>query len=306
MPSVPEFFYPDLPAIPLPAGHRFPASKYALLREAVERDRVLGGALLKPSPQASRADLLRAHDAAYIEAVIAGKLDAVAMRRIGLPWSEMLVERSLATTGCAVASARAALRHGVSGQLAGGTHHAHRDFGSGFCVFNDLAVAALTLLDDGVVERIAIIDTDVHQGDGTAAILGHDARAFLLSVQGERNFPFRRVPGTLDVELPDGTEDEAYIAALAPALEQAFAFRPNLVLYLAGADPLREDRLGRLALTLEGLAARDEMVLGRCAKLGVPVAIAAGGGYAEPIALSVAAYLGTFRTAARAFGLGTA
>ena len=247
---------------------------------------------------ASRMDLLRAHSAIYVDSMLSGSVAADAMRRIGLPWSETLVARSRATVGGAIDSARAALADGISGQLAGGTHHAHRDFGSGFCVFNDLAIATLTLLDDASVRRVAIVDTDVHQGDGNAAILGGDARVFILSVQGARNFPFRRVAATLDIDLPDGTEDAAYLEHLAPALDAVVAFRPDLVFYLSGADALGEDRLGRLSLTHAGLMARDRLVLETFKQIGVPLAIAIGGGYAAPITASVEAYANTFRVAA--------
>ena len=293
-----RFFYPDVPTIPLPPGHRFPSGKYDALRALIDRDRILGRADLLPSTPVGRTTLLRAHSADYVDAMMGGTVAPDAMRRIGLPWSETLVARSRATVGGAIASGRAALEHGISGQLAGGTHHAHRDFGSGFCVFNDLAVATLSLLDEGAVARVAIVDTDVHQGDGNAAILGADPRVFVLSVQGEKNFPFRRVPATLDVDLPDGTEDAAYLLALREALDAVKAFRPALVFFLSGADTLAEDRLGRLSLTHAGMKARDRLVLETFKSMGVPVAIAIGGGYAEPISASVEAYANTFRVAA--------
>ncbi len=298
-----QFFFPDAPTIPLPQGHRFPSGKYAALRALIERDRILGRADLLPARPVRPEALLAAHTPEYVQAILTGTIAPDAMRRIGLPWSETLALRSRATVGGALASARAALQAGISGQLAGGTHHAHRDFGSGFCVFNDLAVATRTLLDEGTVERVAIVDTDVHQGDGNASILGGDARVFVLSIQGERNFPFRRVPATLDVDLPDGTEDAAYIRALYAALEPVVAFRPNLAFFLSGADALAEDRLGRLSLTEPGMAARDRVVLETFKTAGVPVAIAIGGGYAEPIDASVRVYANTFRVAADLWGL---
>ncbi len=298
-----RFFFPDVPAIPLPPGHRFPSGKYAALRAVIDRDRILGRSTLAPATPATRVDLLRAHSAGYIDAMVGGTVAPDAMRRIGLPWSETLVARSCATVGGAIQSGRAALATGLSGQLAGGTHHAHREFGSGFCIFNDLAVAALTMLEDGTVDRIAIIDTDVHQGDGNAAILGGDPRVFVLSIQGEKNFPFRRVPATRDIDLPDGTGDDIYLAALDDALQEVIAFRPDLVFFLSGADPLAEDRLGRLSLTHDGLMARDRLVLQTFKTRGVPVAIAIGGGYAEPISASVTAYANTFRVAAEMWRL---
>ncbi len=299
----PRFYYPDIADMPLPEGHRFPGGKYRMLRERIASEGTLGGASLLPSPSATREELLRAHSETYLDSVLTGTVQPDIMRRIGLPWSETLVARSRATVGGSLAAARAALEHGISGQLAGGTHHAHRDFGSGFCVFNDLAVTALTLLDEGRFARVAIVDLDVHQGDGNAAILGADPRVFTLSVQGARNFPFRRVPSTLDVELPDGTGDDAYLAALREPLERVLAFRPDIILYLSGADPLREDTLGRLSLSLAGLAARDSLLLETCRSAGIPVSIAVGGGYAKPIDLTVTAYANTFESARRVFNL---
>lgn len=290
-----------MPPVPVPAGHRFPTGKYELLRAKVLSDGILGAGELHPSPLAERGELAHAHDESYIDAMLAGRVTGDAMRRIGLPWSETLVRRSRATVGGSLAAARHALEYGFSGQLAGGTHHAHRDFGSGFCVFNDLAVAAKVLLAERAVARIAIVDLDVHQGDGNAAILAGDPRVFVLSMHGEKNFPFRKVPSTLDVALADGTTDQAYMGALVNALAAVDRFRPELVLYLSGADPLASDTLGRLALTHQGLAERDHMVLEQCRRRGVPVAIAIGGGYAKPISDSVEAYAGTFRVATGLF-----
>jgi acetoin utilization deacetylase AcuC-like enzyme len=298
-----RFFFPDTPDIPLTPGHRFPAGKYRMLRDKIVAERILRSATLTAGAPATRADLERAHDPAYVDAVLSGTLSPDAQRRIGLPWSETLVARSRATVGGSLAAARSALETGFSGQLAGGTHHAHRDFGSGFCVFNDLAVASLTLLAEGRVARIAVLDLDVHQGDGNAAILTANPAMFVVSMHGEKNFPFRKVPSDLDVGLPDGTDDAAYLAALEPALEAAASFRPDLLLYLSGADPLKSDTLGRLDLTLEGMAARDTRVFRFCKALGLPVSVSIGGGYADPITDSVEAYATTFRTGAAVFGL---
>ena len=296
------FFFPDVPDMPLPPGHRFPGGKYRLLKEKVVAERILASAELVASPAATIADLERAHAPEYVRAVLDGTVAPEIVRRIGLPLSETLVQRVRATVGGSLAAAREALAHGICGQLAGGTHHAHRDFGSGFCVFNDLAIAAMTLLAESAVRRIAIVDLDVHQGDGNSAILGDTPGVFILSIQGARNFPFRRVPSTLDVELPDGTEDAAYLAALDTALERVAAFKPDLVLYLSGVDPLAEDRLGRLSLSHRGLAERDRRVFQLFKRAGVPVSIAIGGGYAEPITASVAAYANTFRVAHDVYG----
>ena len=297
-----RFFYPDVEAMPVPAGHRFPAGKYQMLRALIESEAILPPAMLEASPAAERVDLLRAHSPAYVDAVFDGTLAPDIVRRIGLPWSPTLVRRSLATVGGATAAARAALATGLSGQLAGGTHHAHRDFGSGFCVFNDLAVAALTLLEEGRADRIAILDVDVHQGDGNAAILRSEPRVLVVSLHGEKNFPFRRVASDLDIDLADGTGDREYLHALADALPTIDAFRPDILLYLSGVDPLQQDRLGRLSLTHEGLAERDRMVFEYCRLRGLPVSIAIGGGYAEPISDSVRAYANTFRVAREVLG----
>jgi acetoin utilization deacetylase AcuC-like enzyme len=299
----PRFFYPDTPDLPLPPDHRFPATKYRLLREKIRQEGTLGRASLAASPEAAPGELLIAHDPAYVHAILDGTAGPETMRRIGLPWSRTLADRSLATVGGALAAARAALAFGISGQLAGGTHHAHRAFGSGFCVFNDLAVTALTLIAERAVQRIAIVDLDVHQGDGNAAILGTRPDVFVFSMHGEKNFPFRKVPSHLDVGLPDGTDDAAYMRALAQALPAVVSFRPDLVLYLSGVDPLQADRLGRMAMTPEGLAARDRLVFETFRKRGVPVSIAIGGGYAEPIAASVSAYANTFAVARAVHGL---
>ena len=299
----PRFFYPDTPDLPLPPRHRFPAGKYRRLRERVARERLLGRATLAPSPTALVSELARAHTDEYITAVLDGTLSPEAQRRIGLPWSPTLARRSRATVGGSLAAAREALSHGISGQLAGGTHHAHRDFGSGYCTFNDLAVASLALLAEGAVQRIAVLDCDVHQGDGNAAVLGPDPRTFVVSIHSEKNFPFRKVASDLDIALPDGAGDDQFLLALGNALEAIGGFRPDLVLYLSGADPLAEDALGRLTVSLEGLARRDEEVFTRCRQRGWPVAVVAGGGYARPIELTVDAYSQTYATAARVFAL---
>ncbi|MFY0614239.1 MAG: histone deacetylase [Hyphomicrobiaceae bacterium] len=299
--SPPRFFYPDTPELPLPDKHRFPISKYRLLRERVIAENLLGGAELVPSPPVSVEHLLQAHSADYIESILNGTLSPKAQRRIGLPWSSTLARRSRATVGGSLAAARQALTSGVSGQLAGGTHHAHRDFGSGYCVFNDLAVAALTLLAERAVDRVAILDLDVHQGDGNAAILRDNPDVFVASLHGEKNFPFRKVASDLDIALPDGLEDAAYLTAVAEACEAVAAFQPDLLLYLAGVDPLDVDSLGRLAVSADGLSRRDAHVMQHCKASGLPVAIVAGGGYAKPISATVDAYAETWRTARRVY-----
>jgi acetoin utilization deacetylase AcuC-like enzyme len=290
-------YYSDHFDLALPPGHRFPGTKYGMLRRTLLADGVIAEDDFSPSPVATAKEISVAHDPAYVEAIRSGTISPSAMRRIGFPWSERIWRRSAATMGGAIAAARAAIQDGVSGQLAGGTHHAHHHFGAGYCVFNDFAIAALTLLGEAGVGRIAIVDLDVHQGDGNAAILCGREDVFVFSMHGAKNFPFRKARSTLDVELPDGVEDGAYLSALAEHLPAVFAFRPDLILYQAGVDPLKEDRLGRMALTHEGLAARDRMVLEGASARGIPVSIAIGGGYAQPIEASVAAYANTWRVA---------
>ena len=238
----------------------------------------------------------------YVESVLYGELSVEAQRRIGLPWSETLAARSRASVGGTLAAARAALNDGIAGQLAGGTHHAHATFGSGFCTFNDFAVTALTMLGDGGVGRVAILDLDVHQGDGNAAILGSEARCMVVSVHGAKNFPFRKVPSDLDIALDDGAGDAVYLDATARALEAVHAFHPDLLLYLAGVDPLENDRLGRLSVSAQGLRVRDRLVLGYAHRHQVPVVVAAGGGYCDPIDETVSAYLATLDEARHVFG----
>jgi acetoin utilization deacetylase AcuC-like enzyme len=285
----------DRYVMPLPAGHRFPMRKYAALRERVRR---LAPERLREPPAADDDALRRVHAPGYIEAVTQGTLDVAAQRRIGFPWTPAMVERSRRSAGATMAACRSALVHGVGVNLAGGTHHAHRDFGAGFCVFNDAAVAARAMQFEAGVDRVLIVDLDVHQGDGTAAILADDAAVFTFSMHGRRNFPFRKCASDLDVELDDGTGDDAYLATLRAALSVVLArMTPDLAIYLAGADPYAGDRLGRLALSKPGLAARDRLVLDRLRERDVPVAIAMAGGYADDIEDSVDIHEATVATA---------
>ncbi|AYH44751.1 histone deacetylase [Azoarcus sp. DN11] len=295
-----KLFYADHFVLPLPAGHRFPMEKYSRLRERLRNSGLFSGDDFIVPEAASDADILRAHDAAYLDRVARGTLGPAEQRRIGFPWSAPMVERSRRSAGATLAACRHALVDGCAANLAGGTHHAHRDFGSGFCVFNDAAIAALAMRAEGRARQIAIIDCDVHQGDGTATILAGLPDVFTLSLHGEKNFPFRKATSTLDIELPDGTADADYLAALRDGLEQVFAaLQPDLAIYLAGADPYRDDRLGRLALSVDGLVARDELVLQHCAMHGTPVAVAMAGGYAREIDDTVTIHANTITTAAR-------
>lgn len=294
-----RLFYCDHYAFPLPAGHRFPVEKYGKLRALLAAD---GFYKLEPAPFAAVRSIGLAHDAAYVSGFLEGTLDTHAMRRIGFPWSEGLVRRTLASVGGTIAAADEALSAGFGGNLAGGTHHAFRGEGSGFCVFNDMAVAVLHLRADGRAGRAAVIDLDVHQGDGTARIFRDDDAVLTVSLHGRNNFPFRKERSRIDVDLPDGTGDEEYMAALGTVLPKVFAFGPEVVFYQSGVDALAGDRLGRLALTHEGLRARDRLVFEACRAAGVPVVATLGGGYAEPIDLTAEAHANTFRTAAAVFG----
>lgn len=271
-----------------------------MLREALAASGDFAPDDFRVPEAASDEEILRAHSADYLRRVVTGELDAAEQRRIGFPWTPQMVERSRRSAGATLAACRSALAEGCAANLAGGTHHAHTDFGSGFCVFNDAAIAALAMRAEGRAERIAIVDCDVHQGDGTAAILAGQADVFTLSLHGARNFPFRKMSSDLDIELADATGDEEYLAALETGLAVVFdRFGPDLVIYLAGADPYCDDRFGRLGLSFEGLAERDRRVLGRCLTARVPVAIAMAGGYARNVADTVRIHATTVSTAVR-------
>ena len=296
------FFASDQFDLQLPEGHRFPGQKYGMLRRELLSTGVLREDQVAVSPLADRETVLRAHDPAYADALEDGSIEPRAMRRIGFPWSPQIPARGRRTVGGQLAAARAALQHGLSGQMAGGTHHAHRGFGAGFCIYNDQAATALTLLAEGAVDRVAIIDLDVHQGDGNAALLADRPDVFILDVFGEKNFPFRKVPATLDVPLPDRCEDEAFLAVVEAHLAQVWQFAPDIVLYQAGVDPLASDALGRLSVSFDGLAARDRLVLEGCRRRGIPCSMAIGGGYAKPISDTVRAYANTYRVAKAVYG----
>ncbi len=306
-----QAFYADNFVLPLPAGHRFPMAKYRLLR-----DRLLGefpAVRTVQAPAATDGELALVHTPDYIAAITHGTLPAAAQREIGFPWSEAMAERARRSAGATVAAARVAMDkagaargEGVAGNLAGGTHHAYTDKGSGFCVFNDVAVAARLMQAEWARRyrypheplRVAIIDLDVHQGNGTASIFAGDASVFTLSMHGEKNFPFRKEPSDLDVDLPDGCADVAYLQALEQALDElANRFEPGLVLYLAGADPHEGDRLGRLALSYDGMEARDRRVFDWAWQRRVPLAFAMGGGYGQNIDTTVQVQMNTWRVA---------
>jgi acetoin utilization deacetylase AcuC-like enzyme len=290
-------YHPDY-FVALPPTHPFPMAKYPLLLEILRRDGLVGPADLIEPGEAGLADLRLVHDADYLGRLAAGTLEAAALRRIGVPWSAALWRRSrLAVQGTLMAS-RAALEDGLAANLAGGTHHAFPAHGEGFCLLNDVAVAIRVLQRDGRARRALVIDLDVHQGNGTAAIFEGDPDVFTFSMHGERNYPLQKMRSTLDVGLPDGIGDEEYLDLLARHLGVVLeAFVPDVVFYLAGVDPAKGDRYGRLALTDEGLARRDRYVLENCRGHGMPLVITIAGGYAPTPARTAELHAIAFREA---------
>ena len=279
-----KVFYSDHFVLPLPEGHRFPMVKYSMLRERVAKAGICGPGEMRVPRPVSDAEILRSHEECYLQRVVDGTLTEKEMRRIGFPWSERMVERSRRASGGTLGACLAALEEGFAANLAGGTHHAFADRGEGYCVFNDSAIAARAVQAEGLVERVVVVDTDVHQGNGTAAILGGDPSVFTFSIHGSRNFPFRKEESDLDVALPDGADDGEYLDALEGALEKALdRSGAQLAIYLAGADPYEDDRLGRLRVSKEGLAERDRLVLESCRERGIPVAVTMAGGYAREV-----------------------
>ena len=279
-----KVFYSDHFVLPLPEEHRFPMVKYSMLRERVAKAGVCGPGDMRVPRPVSDAEILRSHEEGYLRRVVDGTLTEKEMRRIGFPWSERMVERSRRASGGTLGACLAALEEGFAANLAGGTHHAFADRGEGYCVFNDSAIAARAVQAEGPVERVVVVDTDVHQGNGTAAILGGDPSVFTFSIHGARNFPFRKEESDLDVALPDGADDGEYLDALEGALEKALdRSGAQLAIYLAGADPYEDDRLGRLRVSKEGLAERDRLVLESCRERGIPVAVTMAGGYAREV-----------------------
>ncbi|HLJ14913.1 MAG TPA: histone deacetylase [Bryobacteraceae bacterium] len=294
-----RLYYCDHHELPLPAGHKFPVQKYALLRQMLAAD---GCYQFEQAPFADPAIIRLVHDADYVQRFLDGTLTPSAMRRIGFPWSEGLVRRTLASVGGTLRAVADAMATGFGGNLAGGTHHAFRAEGAGFCVFNDIAVAIESLRPAGRVRRAAILDLDVHQGDGTAAIFEDDPDVLTVSLHGRNNFPFRKQRSKIDVALADGTGDEEYFKALTTVLPQVFAFRPEILLYQSGVDALATDVLGRLALSPAGLRVRDREVMAAARAYGVPFVVTLGGGYSNPIELTAEAHANTYRTAAEVFG----
>jgi acetoin utilization deacetylase AcuC-like enzyme len=293
-----RLFYCDHHQLPLPPGHRFPAEKYRMLREQLAAD---GYFELVPADPADVELVELAHDPAYVRAVMDGTLDATIVRRIGFPWSPQLVQRTLCSVGGTLAATNEALATGWGGNLAGGTHHAFRDSGAGFCVFNDLVIAIHAGRKRRQFQRAAVLDLDVHQGDGTALLLAGDADAFTVSIHCSANFPFRKQQSSFDLELPAGTPDAEFLAALDTALDRVLQFCPEILFYQAGVDGLASDTFGRFALTLEGLRERDRRVFTAVQQHGIPLVVTLGGGYSKPIELTAKAHAGTFRAAAEVF-----
>lgn len=292
-------FYSDHFVLPLPVGHKFPMAKYSGLRERILADDILDPADLCEAPAAAWDEIRLVHDPVYVEAVANGTVEPQTQRRIGFPWSPQMVERSRRSVGATIAAARTAIDEGVAANLAGGTHHAFADRGEGYCVFNDVAVAARVLQRDHLAHRVAIVDLDVHQGNGTAAIFAQDETVFTFSMHGAQNFPFRKETSDLDVALPDGTQDDEYLRLLGEHLDEVWRrHRPDFVFYLAGADPFEGDRLGRLKLTIDGLRRRDDIVFGACAEAAIPVAVTMSGGYAPDIDAIITIHANTIRVAA--------
>ncbi|MGD9115021.1 MAG: histone deacetylase [Desulfobacterales bacterium] len=279
-----KIFYTDTFPIPLPENHSFPKDKYFLLRKRIlERwgDQTVD--LQVPEP-VSNKDILRAHESEYIRRLLHGELTDKEIRRVGLPWSPQIVRRARYSAGGTIAACRVALDEGVAVNLGGGTHHAFSDHGQGYCWLNDSVIASRTLRAEGLVNRVLIFDCDVHQGNGTAAILNNDPSIFTFSIHGKNNFPYRKEESDLDIELADGTDDVGYLNALEEGIVASMQkFKTDLVIYLAGADPYLDDRFGRLSLTKEGLKKRDRLVFEHCYQSGLPVAVTLGGGYAPNI-----------------------
>jgi len=296
-----QAYYSTQFVLPLPPGHRFPMGKYQMLRDRIAAE--LAQVHLVQAPSATDGELALVHSPSYIAAISDGSVDPKVMREIGFPWSLPMVERSRRSVGATICACRAAMGQGIAANIAGGTHHAYADKGGGFCVFNDAAVAARLMQAERLRShsrpmKIAVVDLDVHQGNGTARIFQGDDSVFTLPMHGGKNFPFRKEASDLDVDLPDGCADDEYLHALDQALDELDSrFDPALVIYLAGADPHEGDRLGRLKLTSDGLEARDRRVFDWAWQRGIPIAFAMAGGYGERLEDTVQVQVNTFRVA---------
>ena len=293
-----KIFYIDTFNFPLPEGHTFPLQKYYLLREKITREGLIAEENFCLPHAATDEELGTAHDVDYIQRIQQGLLTPQEIRRIGFPWSPELVERSRRSCGATIEACAAAITDHVAVHLAGGTHHAFRNYGEGYCLFNDSAVASRVMQSAGKAERIIIIDCDVHKGNGTASILADDSTIFTFSIHGKKNFPFDKEKSDLDIALDDNTDDETYLHALERGLSHALTIsKPDLAIYLAGADPYITDRFGRLDLTKQGLAERDDIVIDRCLRGGIRIAIMMAGGYAQKVDDTVDIHCQTVKTA---------
>jgi acetoin utilization deacetylase AcuC-like enzyme len=293
-----QAFHSNQYVIELPDNHKFPIVKYAMIRERLVAEGTLAEECIFEPALAGRDEILMVHTADYHDRFMAGQLTTSELRRLGLPWSEALVRRSRFSVAGTMAAARQALKAGISANLGGGTHHAFADHGEGFCVFNDIAIAINLLRAEGAIRRAAVIDCDVHQGNGTAAIFAEEPEVFTLSLHGEKNYPLIKQQSTLDVAFADGAEDEEYLQALQQSLAPVLkGFRPEIIFYQAGVDPLRQDRLGRLALSHEGLLQRDEMIFRACQEFSIPCVATLGGGYGKQVEDTVEAHCNTIRKA---------
>ena len=294
-----KVFYSDHFVLPLPEGHRFPMVKYSMLRGRVEASGICSNGELRVPHAVTDGEILRAHDPRYLSRVVDGTITLKEMRRIGFPWTDKMVERSRRASGGTVGACHAALEDGIAANLAGGTHHAFADRGEGYCIFNDSVIAVRGMQAEGLVEKVAIIDTDVHQGNGTAAILEEDRSIFTFSIHGEKNFPFHKEKSDLDVALPDGTDDGEFLDTLERGLHETLEkAEAQLAIYLAGADPFEDDKLGRMSISKEGLAERDCLVLEACRGRGIPVAVTMAGGYARKVEDTVDIHFQTIQRAA--------
>ena len=293
-----KIFYTDHFNFPLPADHRFPIEKYSLLRQQILRDDIVDAIKFCAPRAATDREIVRAHSPAYLTRLQNGEMTRKEMRRIGFPWSAELVERARRSAGATIETGLAAIKEKIAVSLSGGTHHAFRDRGEGYCLLNDSVIAARALQSENTLKKIMIIDCDVHQGNGTAAILANDATIFTFSIHGKNNFPSRKEKSDLDVALEDEIGDRVYLEALEKGLIGALdIFEAEMVIYLAGADPYENDRFGRLGLSKAGLLERDRMVFRYCQKAAIPVAVTMAGGYAKNIQDSVDIHFQTVKQA---------
>ncbi len=301
LPPFVKVFHSDRYDLPLPDGHRFPMEKYKMVRLGLLKEKILIEDQLKEAPEASEKDILRVHDEKYYHAIEFGTLEPSEQRKIGFPWSEVMIKRSRASVGGFLGAVNSALEFGVAGNLSGGTHHSFKNRGEGFCVFNDFVIAAHKLMAEKDFKNILILDLDVHQGNGNADLCKDTPEIFTVSIHGKSNYPYHKPPSDWDIPLEDHTEDNEYLKTLEKVLKELSLKNWDIILYQAGVDPLKEDRLGKLSLSHQGLFLRDEMVLSFAKSRGIPVALGLGGGYATPIDLTVMAHLNTYRALAKVF-----